>query len=229
VAEAAAEAIGLKKTYFGARPVEVLHGIDFRVAAGEFVGVLGQSGSGKSTLLNCLGALDRPTEGEVRIDGLRLAELDEDELSDLRNSRVGFIFQFHYLLDEWTCLENAMMPVTISKGRPEEEDYERVMGLLERVGLGHRLSNRPPQLSGGEQQRTAVVRALANNPRLVLADEPTGNLDSKSGMEVFNLMHEMNHETGVALVMVSHDERLARQADRLVRIEDGLLFEEALA
>ena len=211
------------------RPVEVLHGIDFRVAAGEFVGVLGQSGSGKSTLLNCLGALDRPTEGEVRIDGLRLAELDEDELSDLRNSRVGFIFQFHYLLDEWTCLENAMMPVTISKGRPEEEDYERVMGLLERVGLGHRLSNRPPQLSGGEQQRTAVVRALANNPRLVLADEPTGNLDSKSGMEVFNLMHEMNHETGVALVMVSHDERLARQADRLVRIEDGLLFEEALA
>ena len=229
MAEAAAEAIGLKKTYFGARPVEVLHGIDFRVAAGEFVGVLGQSGSGKSTLLNCLGALDRPTEGEVRIDGLRLAELDEDELSDLRNSRVGFIFQFHYLLDEWTCLENAMMPVTISKGRPEEEDYERVMGLLERVGLGHRLSNRPPQLSGGEQQRTAVVRALANNPRLVLADEPTGNLDSKSGMEVFNLMHEMNHETGVALVMVSHDERLARQADRLVRIEDGLLFEEALA
>jgi len=229
VAEAAAEAIGLKKTYFGVRPVEVLHGIDFRVAAGEFVGVLGQSGSGKSTLLNCLGALDRPTEGEVRIDGLRLAELDEDELSDLRNSRVGFIFQFHYLLDEWTCLENAMMPVTISKGRPEEEDYERVMGLLERVGLGHRLSNRPPQLSGGEQQRTAVVRALANNPRLVLADEPTGNLDSKSGMEVFNLMHEMNHETGVALVMVSHDERLARQADRLVRIEDGLLFEEALA
>ncbi len=229
MAEAAAEAIGLKKTYFGVRPVEVLHGIDFRVAAGEFVGVLGQSGSGKSTLLNCLGALDRPTEGEVRIDGLRLAELDEDELSDLRNSRVGFIFQFHYLLDEWTCLENAMMPVTISKGRPEEEDYERVMGLLERVGLGHRLSNRPPQLSGGEQQRTAVVRALANNPRLVLADEPTGNLDSKSGMEVFNLMHEMNHETGVALVMVSHDERLARQADRLVRIEDGLLFEEALA
>ena len=229
MAEAAAEAIGLKKTYFGARPVEVLHGIDFRVAAGEFVGVLGQSGSGKSTLLNCLGALDRPTEGEVRIDGLRLAELDEDELSDLRNSRVGFIFQFHYLLDEWTCLENAMMPVTISKGRPEEEDYERVMGLLERVGLGHRLSNRPPQLSGGEQQRTAVVRALANNPRLVLADEPTGNLDSKSGMEVFNLMHEMNHETGVALVMVSHDERLTRQADRVVRIEDGLLFEDALA
>jgi len=229
VAEAAAEAIGLKKTYFGVRPVEVLHGIDFRVAAGEFVGVLGQSGSGKSTLLNCLGALDRPTEGEVRIDGLRLAELDEDELSDLRNSRVGFIFQFHYLLDEWTCLENAMMPVTISKGRPEEEDYERVMGLLERVGLGHRLSNRPPQLSGGEQQRTAVVRALANNPRLVLADEPTGNLDSKSGMEVFNLMHEMNHETGVALVMVSHDERLTRQADRVVRIEDGLLFEDALA
>jgi lipoprotein-releasing system ATP-binding protein len=227
VAEAAAEAIGLKKTYFGARPVEVLHGVDFRVAAGEFVGVLGQSGSGKSTLLNCMGALDRPTEGEVRIDGLRLAELDENELSDLRNARVGFIFQSHYLLDEWTCLENAMMPVTIGKGRPDEEDYERVVGLLERVGLGHRLSNRPPQLSGGEQQRTAVVRALANNPRLVLADEPTGNLDSKSGMEVFNLMHDMNHETGVALVMVTHDERLARQADRVVRIEDGLLFEGA--
>jgi len=229
VAEAAAEAIALKKTYFGARPVEVLRGIDFRVGPGEFVAVLGQSGSGKSTLLNCLGALDRPTEGEVRIDGLRLAELDEDELSDLRNSRVGFIFQFHYLLDEWTCLENALMPVTISKGRPGREDYERVIGLLERVGLGHRLSNRPPQLSGGEQQRTAVVRALANNPRLVLADEPTGNLDSRSGTEVFNLMHDMNHETGVALVMVTHDERLARQADRVVRIEDGLLFEHGPA
>ncbi len=227
--DAAAEVIGLKKTYFGARPVEVLHGLDFRVEPGELVAVVGQSGSGKSTLLNCLGALDRPTEGEVIIDGLRLADLDEDELADLRNSRVGFIFQFHHLLDEWTCLENAMMAMAIRKGTPSEEDYERVIGLLERVGLGHRLDNRPSQLSGGEQQRTAVVRALANDPRLVLADEPTGNLDSKSGQEVFNLIHDMNHETGVALVMVTHDERLAQDADRIVRIEDGLLSEDAPA
>jgi len=223
------ETIGLKKTYYGAMPVEVLHGVDVQVRTGEFVAVLGQSGSGKSTLLNCLGALDRPTEGVVRIAGQSLSDLDEDELADLRNRTVGFIFQFHYLLDEWTCLENALMSITLRKGAPEPDDLGRVIGLLERVSLGHRLGNLPSQLSGGEQQRTAIVRALANNPRLVLADEPTGNLDSRSGSEVFRLMREMNEETGVAFVMVTHDERLAAQADRILRIEDGLVSEEEVA
>jgi lipoprotein-releasing system ATP-binding protein len=219
----AVETIGLKKTYPGEVPVPVLHGIDLRIEAGEFVSVLGQSGSGKSTLLNCLGALDRPTEGRVLVAGEDLADLDDDELADLRNRTVGFIFQFHYLQDEFTCLENALMPISIRKGHADPEDVERVTGLLERVGLGHRLDNPPGRLSGGEQQRTAIVRALANQPRLVLADEPTGNLDSRSSAQVFELMREINEETGVAFVMVTHDDRLAARGDRTVRIEDGLL------
>ncbi|MGD9494962.1 MAG: ABC transporter ATP-binding protein [Armatimonadota bacterium] len=221
----AVEAIDLRKTYVGAVPVRVLHGINMRVMAGEFVSVLGQSGSGKSTLLHCLGALDRPTAGRVIVDGQDLAELDDNELAALRNRRVGFVFQFHYLQDEFTCLENALMPVSIHKGTPAEEDIERVTDLLERVGLGHRLRNRPPQLSGGEQQRTAIVRALANQPRLVLADEPTGNLDSKSSAQVFQVMREINQELQVAFIMVTHDDRLAAQADRILRIEDGLVVE----
>lgn len=222
----AVETIELKKTYFGVVPVEVLHGIDFRVEAGEFTSVLGQSGSGKSTLLNCLGALDRPTEGRVIVAGENLADLDDDELADLRNTQVGFIFQFHYLQNEFTCLENALMPVSIQKGEADPEDIDRVTDLLERVGLGHRLDNPPSRLSGGEQQRTAIVRALANEPRLVLADEPTGNLDSKSSDQVFEVMREINQETGVAFVMVTHDDRLASRGDRVLRIEDGLLTEE---
>ena len=223
---AAVEAIDLKKTYFGAVPTEVLHGIDLKIEAGEFVSVLGQSGSGKSTLLNCLGALDRPTEGRVIVAGSDLADLDDDELADLRNRKIGFIFQSHYLQDEFTCLENAIMTINIRKGGPDEEDVERVTDLLERVGLGHRLDNRPGQLSGGEQQRTAIVRALANEPRLVLADEPTGDLDSRSSDQVFGLLREINQETGVAFVMVTHEDRLAEQGDRILRIEDGLLTEE---
>jgi ABC-type lipoprotein export system ATPase subunit len=222
----AVETVALKKTYFSAVPIEVLHGIDMVVKAGQFVSVLGQSGSGKSTLLNCLGALDRPTEGRVIVAGADLADLDDDELADLRNSEVGFIFQFHYLQAEFTCLENALMPISIRKGEADPEDVERVTDLLERVGLGHRLNNPPSQLSGGEQQRTAIVRALANQPRLVLADEPTGNLDSKSSDQVFTVMREINQETGVAFVMVTHDDRLAAQGDRVLRIEDGLLTEE---
>ncbi len=219
---------GLKKTYGGSRPVEVLHGITFQVLKGEFVALLGQSGSGKSTLLNILGALDRPTEGSVWVAGTSLKEAEDDELSELRNTRIGFIFQFHYLLDEFTCFENALLPLAIRYGTPRQEDRERVRHLLERVGLGHRLHNRPGQLSGGEQQRTAIIRALAANPRLVLADEPTGNLDSVNGREVFSLMREMNRETGVAFVMVSHDKQLAREADRILHIEDGLLREESV-
>ncbi len=222
----AVETIGLKKTYPGEVPVRVLHGIDLRIEADEFVSVLGQSGSGKSTLLNCLGALDRPTEGRVLVAGEDLAHLDDDELADLRNRTVGFIFQFHYLQDEFTCLENALMPISIRKGNADPGDVERVIALLERVGLGHRLGSPPGRLAGGEQQRTAIVRALANRPRLVLADEPTGNLDSRSSEQVFELMREINEETGVAFVMVTHDDRLAARGDRTVRIEDGLLIEE---
>jgi ABC-type lipoprotein export system ATPase subunit len=226
VANLVVEAKGLKKTYGGTRPVEVLHGIDLEVPDGQFVSLLGQSGSGKSTLLNLLGLLDQPTEGWIKIDGRRLSDLDVDQAAELRNTLIGFIFQFHYLLDEFTCWENALLPLRLRHGRVVEEERERVRDLLERVGLGHRLDNFPGQMSGGEQQRTAVVRALANRPRLVLADEPTGNLDSRSGAEVFKLMREMNEETGVAFIMVTHDDRLAAAADRTLRVEDGYLREE---
>jgi lipoprotein-releasing system ATP-binding protein len=219
------ETRGLRKTYFGKVAVPVLHGIDLRIKAGEFVAIIGQSGSGKSTLLNILGALDVPTSGTVLINGVDISSLDDDALAALRNEGIGFIFQFHHLLDEYTCLENALLPLIIRQGSVGEAEYTRVIRLLERVGLGHRLQNHPDAMSGGENQRCAIVRALANEPQIVLADEPTGNLDSRSSQEVFALMREMNREIGVAFVMVTHDDRLAQAADRILLIEDGRMRE----
>jgi lipoprotein-releasing system ATP-binding protein len=219
------ETCGLKKTYFGKLAVPVLHGVDLYIRAGEFVAIVGQSGSGKSTLLNALGALDVPTEGMVLINGVDIGHLNEDELAHLRSREVGFVFQFHYLLDEFTCLENALMPITIRQGSATDAECARVVGLLERMGLGHRLDNHPDEMSGGENQRCAIVRALANQPKIILADEPTGNLDSRSSHEVFALMREMNREIGVAFVMVTHDDRFAQAADRILLIEDGWIHE----
>jgi ABC-type lipoprotein export system ATPase subunit len=215
----------LRKTYFGKVDVPVLHGIDIQIRAEEFVAIIGQSGSGKTTLLNILGALDVPTGGTVLINGVDISTLEEDELACLRSDEVGFIFQFHYLLDEFTCLENALMPLTIRHGEAAEEERERIIGLLERVGLGNQLHKRPDEMSGGQNQRCAIVRALANSPKIVLADEPTGNLDSRSGKEVFEMMREMNNASGVAFVMITHDDRLAQAADRIMLIEDGLIHE----
>jgi ABC-type lipoprotein export system ATPase subunit len=219
------ETRGLHKTYFGKVDVPVLFGIDLTIRAEEFVAVIGQSGSGKSTLLNLLGALDTPTEGTVLVNGVDISTLDHDEMARLRNAEVGFIFQFHFLLDEFTCLENVLMPLTIRDGDVSEADRLRVIELLERVDLGTQLSKRPDEMSGGQNQRCAIVRALANEPRIVLADEPTGNLDSHSGEEVFALMRRMNRESGVAFVMITHDDRLAQAADRILLIEDGLIHE----
>jgi ABC-type lipoprotein export system ATPase subunit len=215
----------LRKTYFGKVDVPVLHGIDIQIRAEEFVAIIGQSGSGKTTLLNILGALDVPTGGTVLINGVDISTLEEDELACLRSDEVGFIFQFHYLLDEFTCLENALMPLTIRHGEAAEEERERIIRLLERVGLGNQLHKRPDEMSGGQNQRCAIVRALANSPKIVLADEPTGNLDSRSGKEVFEMMREMNRASGVAFVMITHDDRLAQAADRIMLIEDGLIHE----
>lgn len=215
----------LRKTYYGKVDVPVLHGLDMSVAPGEFVAIIGQSGSGKSTLLNILGCLDRATSGEVLIDGINVNEVDDDVLAQVRSERIGFVFQFHYLLDAFTCLENAQMPISILHGQPTEEEQEWVIGLLERVGLGTQLHKTPDAMSGGQNQRCAIVRALANRPHLVLADEPTGNLDSRSGQEVFSLMREMNRELGIAFIMVTHDDRLARAADRILLIEDGFMRE----
>ena len=161
---------GLKKTYFGKVETPVLHGIDIEIFSGEFVAIIGQSGSGKSTLLNILGALDVPTEGQVLIDGVDIATLSEDGLAALRNRVIGFVFQFHYLLDELSCLENALTPITIGKGEASEEETARVVALLGRVGLGEQIHKRPDTMSGGQNQRCAIIRALANQPKIVLAD-----------------------------------------------------------
>jgi len=187
VSEPVVEARGLVQIYEAGttREVHVLRGVDLRVLPGEFLSVVGQSGSGKSTLLNVLGALDVPTSGTVRIDGIDLAGLAPDELADVRNRKVGFIFQFHHLLGEFNCLENALMPLFLRGGTPSKAEVGRVRKLLERVELSDQLHKRPSQMSGGQQQRAAVVRAMAASPRLVLADEPTGNLDSRSGARVF--------------------------------------------
>ncbi len=221
------QAIDLRKTYNPGtdKAVEVLHGVNMQAFAGEFVAIIGQSGSGKSTLLNILGALDTPTSGQVLIDGIDIATLSSDGLASLRGTKIGFVFQFHHLLDEFSCLENALMPVSIRKGAPDKDDLAYAKRLLTRVGLESQMNKRANQMSGGQQQRNAIVRALCNKPKLVLADEPTGNLDSHSGQEVFTLMREIAKETGVAFLMVTHDDRLAAAADRILRIEDGLMTE----
>jgi ABC-type lipoprotein export system ATPase subunit len=219
------ETRGLKKTYFSKVATPVLHGIDIAICEGEFVAIIGQSGSGKSTLLNILGALDVPTEGQVLIDGVDIATLSDDGLAALRNRVVGFVFQFHYLLDELTCLENVLTPVLINKGEADPADTARAIALLERVGLGDQIHKHPDTMSGGQNQRCAIIRALATQPKIVLADEPTGNLDSRSGNEVFKMMREMNRENGVAFIMVTHDDRLAQEADRILLIEDGFVHQ----
>lgn len=217
----------LKKYKSGDSEIEVLRGIDMQLFPGEFVALVGQSGSGKSTLLNIIGALDRPTAGELLVNGVDTATADDETLAELRNKDIGFIFQFHYLLDEFTCLENALLPLFLQHGANiAETERQRIVELLKEVGLGHRLNSKPSKMSGGEQQRTAVIRSLANRPKLVLADEPTGNLDSDSGQQVFELMRTMNRELGTAFLLVTHDNRLAQQADRTLRIVDGKLKEE---
>lgn len=219
----------LRKGYLLGTPLEVsvLKGIDFVVPRGEFVAIVGQSGSGKSTLLNILGALDQPTSGLVSIDGVDIANLDSRGLAYLRNEKIGFVFQFHHLLNEFTCLENALMPIVIRRGRATAAERERVKALMGRVGLDQVLQKRANQISGGQQQRVAIIRALANQPALILADEPTGNLDSVSSKEVFAMMREMTAEQGVTFMMVTHDDRLAEQADRIFRIEDGRVMVSA--
>jgi ABC-type lipoprotein export system ATPase subunit len=217
----------LRKTYAGKVPVPVLHGVELEIRAGEFVAIIGQSGSGKTTLLNLLGALDTPTAGAVVINGVDLATLDEDGLADFRSDEIGFVFQFHYLLDEFSCLENVLMPIVIRYGGVTGAQRARVVGLLRRVGLDAELDKRPGEMSGGQNQRCAIVRALANEPGIILADEPTGNLDSRAGEEVFALMREMSREQGVAFVMITHDDRLAHVADRILLIEDGRVRELA--
>lgn len=203
--------------------VDVLHGIDLQLQRGEFVALTGPSGSGKSTLLNLIGLLDRPTRGELLIDGEATGRLDDHALTRLRGQRIGFVFQHHNLISAFSALENVMMPLLVERGRPDQRMRDRAAVLLEQVGLGDRLHHRPNQLSGGQQQRVAIARALVMQPSLVLADEPTGNLDTKSADSVFALMREINASQQTSFLVVTHDPRLARRCDRNIELVDGLI------
>lgn len=221
IPEPVVELRNIDKTYFNGVPTQVLFDINLRVLPGEFAAVVGSSGSGKTTLLNIIGLLDTPTSGEVILDGQNAAQLSENEMARFRREYLGFIFQFHYLLPEFTVLENVLIPCRLSGKDCGGVFRERVVGFLDQVGLSDRIDYRPSQLSGGQQQRVAIVRSLANDPVMVLADEPTGNLDSKSGTDVFNLMRELNRASGKAFLMVTHDEHFAAMADRQIHIVDG--------
>jgi len=221
------EAVNVKKTYMlGKVPVEALRGVDLKVEMGDFVSILGPSGSGKSTMLNLIGALDKPTAGTLLIDGVDISKLNDNQLADLRR-RIGFVFQFFNLIPRLTARDNVELSMSISDtGRAQRR--KRAEELLETVGLKDRINHKPAELSGGQQQRVAIARALANNPRFLLLDEPTGNIDSKTASEVIGLIKKLNVENNVSIIMVTHDQHLAREAKRTVQMFDGQISAEVV-
>jgi lipoprotein-releasing system ATP-binding protein len=227
--EVVLQACGVTKNYFKNKiKIPVLRGIDLEVRSGEQLAIIGQSGSGKSTLLHLLGTLDNPGEGEIFFEGNRIDNLPNSARDVLRNKYFGLIFQFYHLLPELTTLENVVMPLMISDGIfkywwQKKANIDRAKELLELVGLGHRWNHRPSELSGGEMQRAAIARSLITNPKLLLADEPTGNLDGKTGQEILEILRSLNEEQNLTIVMVTHDESIAADADRTIRLKDGLV------
>jgi lipoprotein-releasing system ATP-binding protein len=214
---------GLRKSYNVGKPteVEVLHGLDLRLQRSDFAALVGASGSGKSTLLNVIGLLDRPTGGELYLLGKPTRGMDDAGRTALRGSAIGFVFQFHHLIQAFTALENVLMPLMVASGKPTRDQLDRGRALLSDVGLSGLEHRKPDQLSGGQQQRVAVARALITRPALLLADEPTGNLDSQSAGEVFELFRKFNREFGCAVLLVTHDPRLSAQCDRTIHLVDG--------
>lgn len=220
------KALGITKDFGLKEKTRVLFGINLEIRQGEFTSMIGSSGSGKSTLLNILGALDRPTDGQVIINGTNLSDLTDDQLAYFRNQTMGFIFQSHFLLPQFTVLENVLIPYLIYAGKAPTEIRQRAIELLDRVGLSHRKDNRANAISGGEQQRVAIARSLINNPRLILADEPTGNLDSTNTQNVFDLLRDMNRDYQTTFIMVTHDQNLAIRTDRLLELKDGMIIND---
>ncbi len=219
------EAIDITKTYhMGEVNVDALRNINVSFEGGEYAALMGPSGSGKSTLLNILGCLDTPTSGTYLLDGVPISELSDDELSDIRRTKIGFVFQSFNLINELNVLENIEVPL-FYQGTGEEESREKAAALAEKVGLDHRLRHHPMELSGGEQQRVAIARALANDPLIILADEPTGNLDSKSGADILDILQGLNEE-GKTIVIVTHDMDIAARAQRIVRFKDGRAYSD---
>ena len=215
----------LCKSYFiGDGELKVLKNINISITPGEYVAIMGPSGSGKSTLLNMIGCLDRPTTGEYFLGGAGVSTLDDDNLSSIRGARIGFIFQSFNLISQLNIIENIQVPM-FYQGISEHESAERAIELAKMVGLGHRLKHRPTELSGGQQQRVAIARALSNDPLIILADEPTGNLDSSSGSEILDILHGL-HDQGKTLIAVTHDEGIARESERVIRLFDGMIDKE---
>lgn len=219
------EVENVKKIYeMGVVEVHALAGVSFHVRRGEVVAIMGPSGAGKSTIMNILGCLDRPSEGEYTLDGEPVSQLNDDQLADIRNRKVGFVFQSFMLLPRQSALANVGLPMRYA-GVPAKERHERAKKSLQAVGLGDRITHKPTELSGGQQQRVAVARALVNNPAIIMADEPTGNLDSKSGREIMELLLNLNRERGTTVIVITHDEKIGAQAQRVIRLVDGLLVE----
>lgn len=214
----------VRKIYnLGEVTVEALKGVDLTIEQGEYVALIGPSGSGKSTLMNTLGCLDRPTSGSYRLAGQEIATMSNDERARIRNERIGFVFQNFNLLARTSAVENVELPLMYSKGITEREARKRAIAMLERVGLGNRLDHHPTQLSGGQQQRVAIARALVNNPSILMADEPTGNLDSRTSREIIALFRELNEKSGLTIILVTHDQDVAKHARRIVALRDGLI------
>ncbi|HEY9523693.1 MAG TPA: ABC transporter ATP-binding protein [Thermopolyspora sp.] len=222
------EAVELTRSYrLDGVSVEALRGVSLRIAHGEFVAIVGPSGSGKSTLMHLLGCLDRPTTGTLRVDGVDVATLDDGRLAALRNETIGFVFQSFHLLARTPAIDNVALPL-VYRGVARAERRARARAALEAVGLGHRLDHRPSQMSGGEQQRVAIARALVGDPKVVLADEPTGNLDTRNGEEVMGMLERLNAERAVAVVLVTHDHDVARRARRAIHVRDGLIESDSV-